>query len=121
MNNTYCHQGCSSSLSKKADYSRASQRKLIESRTRLVGVFAKINNAIATGHIDASERLMSARSAVESNLRAVEAKLEALRKSGDDWRAARDEVNDGWEDLSKSVKALVSLFDDRSSNGTAPN
>jgi len=110
---------CSTVLSEKAGYSRAAQRKLIETRTRLIGVFAKINNAIATGQIDATDRLMSARNAVQSNLEAVETKLESLRKSGDDWVAARDDVENCWEDLSKSVKTLVALFADGSTENDA--
>lgn len=119
MINTQSHPACGTSLSDKAGYSRAARRKLIETRARLIGVFAKINNAVATGQIDASDRLMSARNAVQSNLESVETKLETLRKSGDDWLAVSADVENCWEDLSKSVKTLVDLFADGSTESDA--
>lgn len=102
-------------VSTKAAYSRAAKKKLDETKAKLIGVNAKIRNAIATGQIDASEQLGHARRAVDMNLATVETQVEQLRKSGEDaWVGIKDDIETAWEDLSQSIKKLVARFTDAS-------
>jgi len=107
--------GRRNSTAAKAAHSKAAQKKLIDSKTRLDGVKAKIRNAVTTGRIDANEQLERAQLAVEANLKTVEARLERLRKSGEEnWEDLRDDLDTAWEDLSQSIKKLVARFSDGS-------
>lgn len=102
-------------ISAKAAYSKAAHKKLAETKTKLAGVHAKIRNAIATGRVETSEQLRQAQHAVDENLATAEARVEILRKSGEDtWEAVKDDVDTAWEDLSQSVKKLVARFADGS-------
>lgn len=103
------------SVSLKAAYSRTAHRKLSETKARLAGVSAKINNAVRAGRIEGSEQLERAQHAVDANIANVEARLEQLRKSSDcNWEELRADVDTAWEDLSQSVKKLVARFSDDS-------
>ena len=100
-------------LSAKAAYSKAANRKLAETKRKLDGVNAKIRNAISTGQIDATETLEHAQQAVATNLASAEQRIVELRKSGEHaWEARADDVETAWEDLSQSVKKLVARFSD---------
>lgn len=101
--------------STKAAYSKAAHKKLMETRTKLAGVSAKIRNAVATGRIDSTDQLRRAQHAVDLNLATAEARIEQLRKSaGDNWEDLARDVDTAWEDLSQSVKMLVARFSDQS-------
>jgi len=109
------NDGRRNSISAKAAYSKAAQKRLIDSKTRLDGVKAKIRNAVTTGRIDSSEQLKRAQLAVEANLKTAEARLERLRKSGEEnWEDHRVDMDTAWEDLAQSIKKLVTRFSDGS-------
>ena len=100
-------------LSAKAAYSKAANRKLAETKRKLDGVNAKIRNAVSIGQIDATEHLKRAQHAVNLNLLSAERRIEELRKSGENaWTTCADDVDSAWEDLSQSVKKLVARFSD---------
>lgn len=100
-------------LATKAAYSKVAHEKLVETRTKLAGVKAKIRNAIAIGRIDATVQLKNAQRAVDLNLATAEARIEQLRKAGEDnWETLASDVDTAWEDLSKSIKKLVDRFSD---------
>lgn len=98
----------------KTSYTRAARMKLTETKARLDGVRAKIENAITSGIVARDARLDRARQAVEDNLAAAEARLIEILKSGDDWEGLQRDMDTAWENLSQSVKNLVAQFDDRS-------
>lgn len=101
------------SIAAKSAYSRNAQKKLLESRSRLDGVTAKIRNAIATGKIAPGKRLELAQLAVRKNYLAAEVALEKLRKSDQqDWERHCRDVDSAWEDLSRSVKNLIARITD---------
>ncbi len=99
------------SLTTKATYSKAEHKKLVETRAKLAGVNAKITCAINSGEIAPSERLDRARRAIDVGLAIAEVRLDQLRKSGeDDWMNVSVEVESAWEELSRSIKRLVSTI-----------
>lgn len=103
----------SRAISAKADYSKLARKKLVDSRAKLCGINAAIDQAISTGRLKPSSRLERAQQAMELNLTAAETRLEALQKSGEgEWEELRDRVDDAWEDLSRSIKKLVALLAD---------
>ena len=102
-----------SSISEKAAYSRAAQKRLSEAEIRLTGVKAKIRSATIAGHIIITRQLEDAQRAVDANLAAVKAGLERLRKSGDAaWKDQARDVDTAWENLSQSIKRLVAGYSD---------
>lgn len=103
------------SLSAKAAYSKTARKKLVESRAKLIGIKAAIKSAITAGRLKSSNELEQGQQAMETRLVAVEARLEALRKSGEDeWEQLRDELEDAWEALSHSINKLVARLKDES-------
>lgn len=103
-------------MSAKAAYSRAAQKKLNDSKTKLDIVRARLKNAVAAGRVESNERLVRAQYAVDANLAAAEARVERLRKSGEDgWEELKNDIDTAWEDLSRSINNLVARFSDGSS------
>ncbi len=100
------------SVAAKAAYSRATRDKLVASRGKLDTVNAALRRAISTGRLRNTEELEKARVAMEINFREAERRLAQLQKAGfRDWQSFRDEVDDAWEDLSRSIQNLVARFD----------
>lgn len=99
------------SILAKAAYSRASQKRLSEARTKLLGVKATIRSARIAGDIVASRQLDDAMRAVDANLSVAEASLERLRKSSDtSWKNQSIDVDTAWENLSQSIIKLVAAY-----------
>ncbi len=99
------------SISRKAAYSKAAQKRLHDARVKLVGVNAKIRSATVAGQIVANRQLEDAQRAVDANLVAAESSLERLRKSSDKvWEDLTPDVDTAWEDLSQSIKKLVAGY-----------
>ena len=102
---------CRTSISRKAAYSKAAQKRLHNARVKLVGVKARIRSATVAGQIVFNRQLEAAQRAVDANLVAAESSLERLRKSDDDaWEDLIPDVDTAWEDLSQSIKKLVAGF-----------
>lgn len=103
--------------STKATYSKNAGKRLAEANAKLTGINAKIRAAVASGKLEASEQLKLAQKAVETNQKAAEAHLSRLRKSGEDkWEDFKDDVEDAWEHLNRSIKKLVDKYSDGSKN-----
>ncbi|MDH3578432.1 MAG: hypothetical protein OEO71_11540 [Gammaproteobacteria bacterium] len=99
------------SISRKAAYSKAAQKRLHNARVKLVGVNAKIRSATVAGQIVINRQLEAAQRAVDANLVAAESSLERLRKSSDEvWEDLTPDVDTAWEDLSQSIKKLVAGY-----------
>ena len=100
-------------ISAKTAYSKASRKKLLESRAKLDGVTAAINQAIATGRLRASVQLDGGIHAMEVNFTAAETQLRILQKSGkEEWAERCVELESAWENLARSIKSLVARFAD---------
>ena len=100
-------------VSEKAAYSKAARNKLIESRGKLDGVTFAVRQAIETGRLRPSSQLDRTIRAMEINFEAAGAQLRALQKSGEDeWDERRAELDSAWENLARSIKNLVALFED---------
>ena len=100
-------------LSAKAAYLKAANRKLADTKRVLAGVNAKIRNAVSIGRIDPTERFKRAQHAVDLMFLSAEQRIEELRKADEhSWEACADDVDSAWEDLSQSVKKLVARFSD---------
>ena len=101
------------SISEKAAYSRASQKRLSDAKTKLLAVKATIRSASFAGHIIMNRQLDDAQRAVDVNLLAAEASLERLRKSSDEaWKDLTVDVDTAWENLSQSIMRLVAGYSD---------
>jgi len=99
------------SVTRKAAYSKAAQKRLHDARIKLLRVKARIRSATIAGDIVANRQLEDAQRAVDANLVAAESTLERLRKSGQDvWEDLTLEVDTSWEDLSQSIKKLVAGY-----------
>jgi len=99
------------SISRKAAYSKAAQKRLHDARVKLDGVKARIRSATVAKQIVVNRQLEDAQRAVDANLVAAESSLERLRKSGDDaWEDLTPDVDTAWEDLSQSIKKLVAGY-----------
>ena len=99
----------------KAAYSKGARKRLVESRAKIDGVQAAIKHAIATGSLQPSDKLEHAQQAMDTRLRAAEARLKTLQKSSEnEWEELRGELEDAWEDLSHSISSLVARVRDES-------
>jgi hypothetical protein len=99
------------SISRKAAYSKAAQKRLLDARVKLASVRAKIRSATVAKQIVVNRQLEDAQRAVDANLVAAESSLERLRKSGDEvWEDLTPDVDTAWEDLSQSIKKLVAGY-----------
>ncbi|MBT8090057.1 MAG: hypothetical protein KJO01_07600 [Gammaproteobacteria bacterium] len=99
------------SISRKAAYSKAAQKRLHDARVKLGGVKARIRSATIAGQIVVNRQLQDAERAVDANLVAAESSLARLRKSGDEvWEDLTPDVDTAWEDLSQSLKKLVAGY-----------
>ena len=93
------------SIFAKAVYLKEANQKLVDTRTKIAGVRAKIRCAIAGGQIEASEPLARAQCAIEVNLKTAEVSIELLRKSSDEcWQDKASGVETALEDLSRAIK-----------------
>ena len=100
-------------LSAKAAYLKAANRKLADTTRILAGVNSRIRNAVSTGRIDATDQFKRAQHAVELNLLSVEQHIDELRKADEQsWEACADAIDSAWEHLSQSLKQLVARFSD---------
>lgn len=105
--------GHKTSISEKAAYSRAAQKRLSEAEIRLTGVKARIRSATIAGHIVVSRQLGDAQRAVDANLEAARTSIESLRKSDEAvWKEQARNVDTAWEHLSLSIKRLVAGYSD---------
>lgn len=96
-------------------YKKAAKKHLEHLKTRIGGVQAKIQCAIASGRIDLDEQLASTLRAVDISFETAEAQLERIVRSSDGtWMAKADGVESASEDLSYSIKQVVAQFSDRS-------
>ena len=101
------------SISEKAAYTRALQKKLSETESRLAGVDARIRSATMAQQLVVTRQLSDAQRAVDANLAAVRSSLERLRKSSDKgWKKQIRDVDTSWENLSLSIKRLVAGYSD---------
>lgn len=103
------------SLAAKAAYSRRAGEKMVEARAKLDGVRSAVAHAIAAGNLNSSEKLESAKQAIEMRLAMAESRLEILQKSGEEgWEDLRYELENAWDDLSGSINKLVARIKDES-------
>ena len=100
-------------ISAKTAYSKAARKKLLEFRAKLDGITAAINQAISTGRLRRSVQLDGDLHAMEVNFTAAETQLRVLQKSGEvEWQERCVELENGWENLARSIKSLVARFAD---------
>ena len=110
------------SISRKAAFSKAAQKRLHDARVKLFGVKARIRSATVAGKIVVNRQLEDAQRAVDANLVAAESSLERLRKSGNEtWEDLTSEVDTTWEDLSQSIKKLVAGYSEGKRQSGAEN
>ena len=88
---------------------------MVEARAKLDGVRSAVAHAIAAGNLNSSEKLESAKQAIEMRLAMAESRLEILQKSGEEgWEDLRYELENAWDDLSGSINKLVARIKDES-------
>lgn len=104
---------CKPSLFEKAAYSRAAQKRLVESEARMARVGATIRSELIAGRIELTRQLEEAQRAAAASLDAVRNRLERLRQCSDDeWQEHARDMDTAWEHLSQSIKRLVAGYSD---------
>ena len=92
----------------KSRYSREADAKFLESAAKLAVLNAKIESGVADGILELSAQLTNVQNQAETHLAAVKRRLKRLKDAEDDsWQGEKRSLEDGWEELSRSIKNIV--------------
>jgi hypothetical protein len=93
---------------KKLRYAHEANARFHEVAVKLAGVTARIRSAVATGDLEMSEQLIQVQRQAEIHLATVERRLKQLEVTDDEsWQRQKQILEDGWEDLLRSMKNIV--------------
>lgn len=96
------------SAASRTRYTRDADARFKETAEKLGDLRAKIKLAAAKGSLDISEQLQRVEHQAETQLAAVERKLEQLQDADDGtWRDHKRALEDDWEALSRSITNIV--------------
>ncbi len=92
----------------RSRYTREADARCQEVAIKLAGLMAAIRFTGAQGSLAMSEKLTRVEQQAEAQLAAVERELEQLKDANDEtWRDHKRSLEDGWEELSRSMKNIV--------------
>lgn len=93
------------------NYIKLLEARLSEKQAKLEYIKRKIQVAVEKDRINGSEQLHNAERQADSCVAAMQEQLGKLKAAGSDaWDRSKMDTEIAWEDLSQSVKNLVSRF-----------
>jgi hypothetical protein len=100
-------------FAERTAYSQAAEARLAEIRSILAGINATIRNGVAASRMPPTLDLGQLQRAVLANLDDAQRHLDRLRHSDDaGWESCKVDMESAWEDLSRSIRRLVSVIPD---------
>jgi len=95
-------------VSKKSAYTKQSEVRLDETKSKLNRLKVRIDNAVSEGRADLSKQLKKAELQLQTQFATVERRLDRLKDSGEEsWNDLKSSLDTAWEDLTQSIRNIV--------------
>jgi len=92
----------------RSRYTGDAETRCEETKAKLAIVTAQIRVAGITGSVETNKQLMKAQFQAETHLATMRRRLERLKLADDQsWPRHKQDVEDGWENLLRSIKNIV--------------